>query len=279
MGTGPESATELEELEVQLLLEGVYQRYGFDFQEYDRPAITPLVRRFARRWKCKTISGLQEMILHQPAKMDALCLALSESSKSELPEPSYLAALRREIVPLLRTYPFVRIWQVGCSSPLSLYLLSIVIEEEGLAEKTRIYATEQNETLLSRAESGLFPATCLPIYADIYRASGGRKKFAEYCNIGRRQTLFKEQLKKNIVFAQHQLSSDSSFNVFNLILSRKELCRFSYPLLIRALQTFYDSLEIFGLLALGPADSLSFTPFETRFSLVLERENFYRKLR
>ena len=270
---------DLEELEMELLLEGVARYYGYDFRQYARSSIK---RRLWRRIYAEgvgSISALQERVLHDPAAMDRLLVDLSVNVTSLFRDPSFWLAFRTQVVPLLRTYPFVRIWNAGCSSGEETYSLAILLQEEGVYDRTRIYATDINEVVLDLARAGSFPANKMKEYAENYRAAGGTARLSDYYVIVDERARFRRSLRENVVFAQHNLVSDRSFNEFHVIICRNVLIYFAAPLQERVHSLFHESLTRFGVLALGHKESIRFTGQEDSYSELNGRERLYRKVR
>ena len=277
---GPTAASdELERIEIDLLLEGIFRRYGFDFREY---APASLKRRLWRRIHAEglaSVSALQERVLHDSACMERLLLDLSINVTAMYRDPTFYAAFRLHAVPLLRTYPFVRIWIAGCSTGEEVYSLAILLREQGLYERTRIYATDINETVLERARSGVFPLDKMQEYTQNYIAAGGTRSFSEYYVANYDGALFSRSLIENVVFAQHNLVSDGSFNEFHVIMCRNVMIYFDRPLQDRVHRLFYESLAAFGVLGLGHKESVRFSPHEDCYEELDAEERLYRKVR
>jgi chemotaxis protein methyltransferase CheR len=270
---------ELEQIELQLLLEGVYRHYGFDFREY---APASLKRRVWRRVHAEgesTISGLLERVLHDPASMERLLLDLSINVTAMFRDPSFYLAFREKVVPVLRTYPFTRIWVAGCSTGEEVYSLAIVLTEEGLYERTRIYATDINETVLELARAGVFPLEKMQEYTENYIRSGGKRSFSEYYLARYEGALFDRALRENVVWAPHNLVQDRAFNTFNAVLCRNVMIYFDRALQNRVHELFYESLDRFGILALGHKESIRFTGFEQAYEELDANERLFRKIR
>jgi chemotaxis protein methyltransferase CheR len=270
---------ELEDLETGLLLEAMYRRYGFDFREY---APASLKRRLWRRIRAEhldSISALQERILHDPQVMERLLLDLSVNVTAMFRDPPFYVSLRQRVVPLLRTYPFTRIWVAGCSTGEEVFSLAIVLAEEGLYDRARIYATDINEVVLEQAKVGVFPLDKMQEYTQNYIRAGGDRSFSEYYVAHYDGALFSRSLLDNVVFAQHNLVSDGAFNEFNVILCRNVMIYFDRTLQNRVHNLFYDSLEMFGVLGLGHKESLRFTPQEACYDELHAEERLYRKVR
>jgi chemotaxis protein methyltransferase CheR len=268
---------DLETIEIQLLLEGVRRHYGFDFSGH---AVASLRRRLWRRAQAErlsSLSALQEKLLHDPACMDRLLRDLSINVTAMFRDPGFYLALRRKVMPLLRTYPFIRIWSAGCSTGEETYSLAILLEEEGLYGRARIYATDINETILARARTGAFPLEKMREYNQNYLRAGGTGEFSRYYEADGTSARFRERLRENLVFAQHNLVSDRAFNEFNLILCRNVLIYFGRDLQSRVHLLFYESLPSFGVLGLGQKETIRFTPHEGCYSELDAHEKLYRK--
>jgi chemotaxis protein methyltransferase CheR len=268
----------LEDLEIDLLLEGLFRHYGYDFRQYARSSLRRRLWRRVYAENLDSLSGLQERVLHDPAAMDRLLLDLSVNVTSMFRDPTFHAAFRSQVVPLLRTYPFVRIWNAGCSSGEETYSLAILLLEEGLYDRTRIYATDINEAVLDLARAGSFPADKLPEYTQNYRDSGGQGDLAKYHVVVGDRVRFSRSLRENIVFAQHNLASDRSFNEFHVIICRNVLIYFAAPLQERVHALFHESLVRLGVLGLGHKETVRFTSWEDRYEELNGRERLYRKV-
>ena len=274
----PEGRLETEQLELQLLLEGVYRQYGFDFREYAPASLKRRVWRRVHAEGARSIAGLLERVLHDADVMERLLLDLSISVTSMFRDPSFYAALREQIVPVLRTYPFTRIWVAGCSTGEEVYSLSILLREEGIYDRTRIYATDINEAVLERAQKGVFPLEKMKEYTENYIRAGGQRSFSEYYLAKYGGALFDRKLTENVLWAPHNLVQDRSFNTFNLIMCRNVMIYFDRTLQTRVHQLFYDSLERLGILALGHKESIRFTGVENCYEELDAQEKLYRKV-
>jgi chemotaxis protein methyltransferase CheR len=270
---------ELEQLEIELLLEAVYRRYGFDFREYAQASLKRRLWRRAYAEGAGSISDLQAKLLHDPQSMERLLLDLSINVTSMFRDPTFYVAFREKVVPLLHTYPFTRIWCAGCSTGEEVYSLAIVLEEEGLYERTRIYATDINESVLATARAGIFPLDKMQQYTQNYIRGGGKHDFSRYYVAAYEAAQFSKELTENVVFAQHNLAMDRAFNQFNIIVCRNVMIYFDKPLQDRVHALFYESLEQFGVLALGHKETLAFTPLADRYEELDPAERIYRKTR
>ena len=270
---------ERETIETDLLLEAVYRRYGFDFRQYARASLRRRLHRRLALEGLQTLSGLQERLLHDPACMERLLLDLSINVTAMFRDPTFFCAFREKVVPQLRTYPFIRIWSAGCSTGEETYSLAILLMEEGLYDRTRIYATDINEAVLHQARQALFPLDKMQEYTENYLAGGGTRAFSEYYTAAYEGAQFDRSLGDNIVFARHNLATDRSFNEFQVIICRNVMIYFDTPLQNRVHELFHESLLRLGVLALGPKESIAFTPHVDDYEVLDLQEKLYRKVR
>jgi chemotaxis protein methyltransferase CheR len=277
--SSPEGRLETESLELQLLLEGVYRQYGFDFREYAPASLKRRVWRRVTAEKAGSITGLLDLVLHDADVMERLLLDLSINVTAMFRDPTFYSAFRAKVVPALRTYPFTRIWVAGCSTGEEVYSLAILLHEEGVYERTRIYATDINEAVLERAREGVFPLEKMREYTENYIRAGGTSSFSEYYLAKYEGALFDRALTDNVVWAPHNLVQDRSFNTFNAILCRNVMIYFDRVLQTRVHELFYESLERFGILALGHKESIRFTGVEDAYEELDAHEKLYRKMR
>ena len=271
--------SELERIEIELLLEGVYRQYGFDFRAY---AYASIRRRLWKRIEAEglaTVSALQDRVLHEPKMMERLLLDLSINVTAMFRDPTFYRAFREHVVPLLRTYPFIRLWHAGCATGEEVYSMAILLQEEGMYERCRIYATDINEVVLQKAKEGIFPVDRMQEYTENYIAAGGKKAFSDYYLAKYGGALFSPSLTKNVVFSLHNLVTDRSFSEFNVILCRNVLIYFDKALQGKVHRLFYESLATFGILAVGNRESLRFSPHEDRYEQINGPDKIYRKVR
>ncbi|HVE78228.1 MAG TPA: protein-glutamate O-methyltransferase CheR [Gemmatimonadaceae bacterium] len=270
---------ELEKIEVELLLEGIYRHYGFDFRSY---AYSSLRRRIWKRIQQEglaSVTALQERVLHDRTVMERLLLDLSVNVTAMFRDPHFYARFRRDVVPTLRTYPFLRVWHAGCSTGEEVYSMAILLEEEGLYDRARLYATDINEVVLQRAKAGIFPLDRMQEYTENYIKAGGKRSFSEYYTAKYDGALFDAELRRNVVFSQHNLVTDRSFSEFHVIFCRNVLIYFDKPLQQRVHGLFYESLVHFGVLGLGSKESLRFSDFEQCYEQLAAGEKLFRKIR
>lgn len=269
---------QVEALEIKLLLEALFQHYGFDFRDYAPSSLRRRIWKSIREENLQTISGLQEKILHDPECLDRFLLGLSVHVTSMFRDPSFYLFFRQKVIPLLKTYPFIRIWHAGCSTGEEVYSMAILLMEEGLYPRSRIYATDMNERVLKKAKAGIYSLSLMQDYTQNYLAAGGKKSFSEYYTAAYDHAILRNHLRDNIVFSLHNLASDSSFNEFNVILCRNVLIYFNQSLQERVHRLLYQSLGLFGILGLGKQESLKFTPHEKDYEALEPKEKIYRRV-
>ncbi len=268
----------LEDIEIQLLLEGVYQYYGYDFRNYALSSLKRRIQSFMHLEGLTNISALQERLLHNRPSLDRFLLSLTVNVTSMFRDPSFYLAFRQQVIPLLRTYPFIRIWHAGCSTGEEVYSMAILLQEEKLYHRCRIYATDTNERVLQNAKNGIFSLRLMQEYTQLYLKAGGQKSFSEYYTAAYDNAIFRASLRENVIFAQHNLATDSSFNEFNVILCRNVLIYFNQVLQKRVHTLFYNSLCTFGILGLGKQESIRFSPCESYYEEIAQGEKLYRRL-
>jgi chemotaxis protein methyltransferase CheR len=268
----------LEDIEIGLLLEGLYRAHGIDFREYSRSSIKRRIVELMRAEKLKTISAFQDRVLHDNSCLDRFLLGLSVHATAMFRDPSFYLTFRKQVVPLLRTYPTVQIWVAGCSTGEEVYSLAILLEEERLYPKCRIYATDISQSVLRKAREGIFPLAAMRDYTVNYHQAGGAHEFSDYYTAQYDNVIFSAGLKNNIVFSEHNLATDGSFNEFQVILCRNVMIYFNKDLQARVHNLLYDSLSMFGVFGLGNKESLKFTPRAAFYEHLNEKDKLYRKV-
>ena len=259
------------------MLEGIYRHYGFDFRNYARASLRRRLWNQVRAEKLTTIAALLDKVLHDVDCMERLLLMLSVNVTAMYRDPTFFRAFREQVVPLLRSHPFVRIWHAGCSTGEEVYSMAILLEEEGLYERCRLYATDMNEAVLRRAQAGIFPIEVMQEYTANYLRSGAREQFSRYYTARYDHAIFKQSLRRNIVFSHHNLVTDGSFNEFHVIICRNVMIYFDEKLQARVHELFYESLRRFGILALGRKEALTGTPHQHDYDELNIAEKLFRR--
>ena len=273
-----DSHESLEEIELQLLLEGVFRHYGFDFRNYAMSSLRRRVRNFMRDEDLGTISLLQDRLLHDRAWMDRFLYGLSVNVSAMFRDPPFYRTFRKEVIPLLKTYPFIRIWLAGVSMGEEVYSLAILLREEGLYDRCRIYATDINDAVLKKAKEGIYQLDLMQTYTNNYIRAGGTRSFSDYYTAAYDRVILKSSLRDNVVFAQHNLASDASFNEFHVILCRNVMIYFNSQLQSQVHHLLHDSLVMFGILGLGSKETMKFSPYEYAYQQIDDTSRLYRRI-
>ncbi len=269
--------TEITDEQVFELLQGVYQKTGFDYRDY---AISSIKRRIQDAMDIDRIKSLDEMshhIFQSDIAMKKFILTLSVPTTSLFRDPEVYECIRTKILPNLANTS-IRIWSAGCSSGEEPYSLSIMTKEEGLAKHTRIYATDLNDAAIENSKKGVFRLSAMQEYTSNYHLAGGTYDFSDYYTSGYGWAKFHENVKENLVFSQHNLVTDSSFNEFNLILCRNVMIYFNRQLQDKVHGLLFQSLAPGGYLVLGSKESIRFTPFENAYKTVSPILKIYQKM-
>lgn len=276
-----ESVTDLsnEQLEIQLLLEAIYRKYGYDFREY---SLAHTKRRLEYRRAIEGMSNYSQMqhkVINDARFFDQMLLDLSINVTEMFRDPWFYKKVRELIIPHLQTYPFVKIWHAGCSAGQEVYSMGIMLEEEGMKDRAQIYATDFNEAILEKAKKGIYPMDLVRQYTTNYQAAGGNASFSDYYIADYDSVIMKLALRDKMLFTPHNLATDGVFGEMNVIFCRNVLIYFNRELQNRVFKLFYDSLVPGGFLCLGSKESLRFSDIADKFDLVSEKEKIYRKKR
>lgn len=273
-----ESNSRAEKIEITLLLEGIFQRYGHDFRDYSYPSINRRIKYRMELEGLTSISYLQQRVLYEPEMMRKLLKDFSINVTEMFRDPEFYSSFRKRVVPLLHSYPFIRIWHAGCSTGEEAYSMAILLYEEGLYKKSKIYATDMNMDVLEKAEKGIFSFEKMKQYTSNYQKAGGLHAFSEYYTADQYGVKFKPFLSENIVFARHNLATDSSFNEFNVIICRNVLIYFDKQLQNQVHGLFQESLSRFGILGLGSKESIRFSPYMPCYEEIDAENKLYKKI-
>jgi chemotaxis protein methyltransferase CheR len=265
----------IEPYQLHSLMQSINSVYGYDFTNY---AEASLLRRSIRYMQIHGISTAEELtkiLLTNEDMFENYIQTLSITVTEMFRDPSFFRHLREKIIPRLNTYPFIKVWVAGCATGEEAYSLAIVLKEEGLLDRTIIYATDINQRSLNTAREGIFPMELINAYTTNYVAAGGKSIFSDYYTAKLDCGLVRKELKNNIVFAAHNLATDQSFNEFQLILCRNVLIYFNDRLQNKVIDLFYDSLCPFGFLGLGSKESLLFSDTKNNFAKLDPSEKLF----
>ncbi len=272
-------AEQIEDIEMALLIEGLYRACGVDFRQYAPQTLKRRLRACLRQERVTSLSGLQERVLRDPACKERVITALTVKVTAMFRDPRFYRAFRHLVVPMLRTYPFLRLWHAGCSTGEEAYAMAILLEEEGLYARCRIYATDMDDEALRQAARGEFALASMRDNTRNYLAAESHGCFSDYYVVKGDRAVLDPELRRNIIFGRHDLVSEPSFNEFHVILCRNVLIYFRKALQDRVHELLYESLGRLGYLGLGRSETIEFTPHAASYRSVAEGERIYRKMR
>jgi chemotaxis protein methyltransferase CheR len=272
------AAAQIDAADIQALLGYVLERTGLDFRQYAAASVRRRVNVAMHEVGAATIPELLAQVRGDDTALQRLTQKLTLPVTAMFRDPNFFAAFREQVVPLLRTHPYLRLWVAGCSSGQEVYSLAILLHEEGLYERARIYATDVRAVAIEQARNAIFPLSAMQDYTRNYQQAGGRASFSDYYTADGEAAIMRTFLKDNIVFGMHNLVTDGSFNEFQTIFCRNVMIYFNADLQARSHRLLYDSLAMFGYLGLGRGETVRFSPFEDRYEVVLGRERLYRKI-
>ncbi|MED3981487.1 protein-glutamate O-methyltransferase CheR [Priestia megaterium] len=265
------------DLEIDLLLTAIYRLTGFDFRQYAKSSICRRVYNRMKIERIPTVSRLLEKAIHEEQFMNQLLNDFSINVTEMFRDPSFFKAFRTKVIPVLKDYPEIRIWHAGCATGEEVFSMAILLEEEGLMDKTVIYATDMNEDVLEKAKQGAFSLRKMKSYTKNYIQAGGKNAFSEYYQTDHHYAYFHPSLLKNIIFAQHNLVTDQSFNEFHVIICRNVLIYFTAQLQNQVYNLFSESLCTKGFLGLGDKETLRFSEGSASYIEFAGNERIYQK--
>lgn len=266
-----------ENIEIRLLLEGVFLKYGYDFRDYGKAHAKRRILHRLGLSDLKTISDLQAKVLHDKSFFQLLLHDLSINTTEMFRDPDFFKEIREQVVPILKTYPYFKAWHAGCSTGEEVYSMAIILSEEDLYNRAQLYATDFNHTALQKAKEAIYPAGNMKEYTRNYIKAGGKSSFADYYNARYDSAIINKHLKKNIVFSDHNLVTDSVFGEMHMVMCRNTLIYFNKSLQDRAIKLFYDSLIPGGFLCLGSKESLTFSAHRDLFEPFNQKLKIFRK--
>ncbi|MGE4239498.1 CheR family methyltransferase [Ramlibacter sp.] len=261
-----------------MLVEAVFLRWGHDFRDYSQASLKRRVLHAQKQMGVASVSALQERMLHDATAFSELLEHLTVPVSEMFRDPHYFRALRTQVVPVLRTYPSLKIWVAGCGAGEEPYSMAILLEEEGLLDRTMLYATDINPAALDKARAGIFSAEQVRLFTSNYQQAGGTRSFSDYYTADYGAVVLDQRLRRNITFADHSLATDSVFAETQFVSCRNVLIYFNRTLQDRALGLFHDSLAHRGFLGLGTKETMEFSAWKPRFEQVARAERIYRKV-
>lgn len=271
-------SSELENLEIDLLLEAVEKNYGYDFKNYATASRKRRVQKAAHELGVEKISEIIPLILYDKQKFSLFLKSLSIPVTEMFRDPKLFKVLCDKVFPMLKTFPFYKIWHAGCATGMEVFTLAILLKECGMYDRASIYATDFNNMAIEKAKEGIYPLKEMKTYSKQYRLAGGQLTLSDYFHVNYQSVKFDLSLLENVTFANHNLVSDSTFSEVNLILCRNVLIYFNRELQNRVIQLFYDSLPVNGFLFLGSKETLEFSPLKNHFEVVDADAKIWRKV-
>ena len=266
------------EVELNVLLDAIYQRYHYDFRSYAESSVRRRIGAACAHFGCESISGLQALVLHRPAAFTELLGFLTVQVSDMFRDPPYWRALREMVVPYLRTVPSLKVWVAGCSTGEEAYSLAILLAEEGLLERSLVYATDINPEALRVAEGGVYALSRFAFFSQSYQAAGGSGSLSNWYTASSHSAVLDRRLKRAILFSDHSLATDSVFAEVQLVSCRNVLIYFDRALQNRAVALMHASLCHKGFLGLGTRETLRFTEYANAFTELARAERIYQRL-
>jgi chemotaxis protein methyltransferase CheR len=272
------NAEDLEELEIDLVLQALDQRYGYDFRHYARASLRRRLQYFVERNRLHSIAELIPPLLHQKDFLDRLVNGISVAVTEPFREPASLAAVREHVFPWLQSHSYSKIWHAGCASGEEVYSLAILLDEAGMLDRVQIYGTDINTDALARARAAIYPLEAVRRAEDNYRRAGGSRRLADYYVAQYGRAKLSDRLQRNMVFSQHNLATDSAFGEMQFVLCRNVLIYFNRELQARVLKLFATSLSRRGFLALGSKETLDSLDVARRFQTIDNQARLFRAI-
>jgi chemotaxis protein methyltransferase CheR len=273
------ATTSLEDREFSNILEELHRHTGRDLRGYARSSLRRRITAFMQSEGITSVTALANRLQHDADCLQRLILAIYVHVTALFRDPETYLAIRTKVVPLLRTYPFIRVWVAGCASGEEAYSLAILLQEEGLYDRTRIYATDVDGRVLGKAATAVFPLSAMQSYTRNYLRAGGNLAFSDYYTANYDRAALRADLKRHILFAVHDLVSDGCINEFHLVMCRNVMIYFQLPLQQRVHRLLHESLATFGVLALGDKESLHFSGMDDRYEALDKAHKLFKKVR
>lgn len=271
-------STTIEDIELRLLLEAIFHKYGYDFRNYSMASLKRRLKLACEKFGCQSFSQLQDHLLHDMSNASAILASMTVQVSEMFRDPSYFKTFRHQIVPILRTYPSIKIWIAGCSAGEEFYSFAIILKEEGLLDKTIFYCTDINNDALDKAKKGIYNLDHIKKFSINYKNAGGLSTLSDYYIASYDAAVFDKSLRKNVVFSDHSLVTDQSFGEMNYISCRNVLIYFNSTLQNRVVGLFKESLVRGGFLGLGAKESLLFSDHNASFEETAAKVRIFQKL-
>jgi chemotaxis protein methyltransferase CheR len=268
---------DVEEIEIDLFLEAIFQRYGYDFRHYARASVKRRMQRLLEKTGCAKVSEMIPQLLYDEVFSQTAIQGFSIAVTEMFRDPDFYRAFRQTVVPYLKTYPYIRVWHAGCAMGEEVYSLAIVLQEESLYERSTIFATDFNDTVLAKAKEGIYTLKDMRQYSLNYLSAGGTRSFADYYHAKYELAIMEPSLKSRVTFASHNLATDGVFSELHVIFCRNVLIYFDKELQNRVLGLFANSLAPGGFLCLGSKETLQYSDMADQFKLIDDRAKIFQK--
>jgi chemotaxis protein methyltransferase CheR len=275
----PNEKSEITEEELEEVLAVINSSYGYDFSDYSRASMHRRVRRFMHDAGLNTSFDLKFHLINDKKVFDFFLQSITVNVTEMFRDPEFYKALKQKVIPVLESYPIIKIWHAGCSSGEEVFSMAILLHEAGLINRTRIYATDINPANIEKSKKGILPLDVMKDYVANYIKAGGENDFASYYTAMYDNAIIRKDLRQNIIFSQHNLVTDQVFNEFQLVCCRNVMIYFNRELQNKVIHLFHDSLSTFGFLALGIKESLLFTDIKNKFETVSSNEKIFRRIK
>lgn len=269
--------TRRDDLSIQLLLEAVYAQYGYDFRNYSRAHIKRRVVKFREEQGCEHYGILQHRVLHEEDFFYDLLEAITVNTTEMFRDPEFYQVFREQVVPILATYAGIKVWHAGCSTGEEVYSMAILLKEEGLYDRSMLYATDVSEEAMKQAREGIYPAERLQEYTRNYQKANGAATFSDYYTSRYKMAVFNKDLRKNVIFAAHNLVTDTAFSEMHVVICRNVMIYFNQTLQQKVFKLFEQGLCRKGYLCLGSKETLEGSSVAELFETVQKGERIYRK--
>jgi chemotaxis protein methyltransferase CheR len=270
--------SEVHDIELSLLLEGIYQRYGYDFRDYARASVTRRMAQFMQDNSNPSLLDITGRLLRDPDYFYRVIPYFSVSVTALFRDPHFYAALREKVIPMLRTWPNFKIWHAGCATGEEVYSMAILLQEQGILPRAQIYATDISQAALDTAKAGIYSLDTMRKGSANYHQAHGSNTLSEHYHVRYNAAAMNAQLRRRITFAQHNLVTDKVFGEMQMVICRNVLIYFNENLQNRVLELLWESLDYGGVLCLGDKETLAFSPIVERFQVIDKNNHIYKKV-
>ncbi|MCK4956692.1 MAG: protein-glutamate O-methyltransferase CheR [Candidatus Cloacimonetes bacterium] len=269
----------IEKIEIELLLRAIHEKYGYDFTNYARASLNRRIRQVRKEINVESISDLIPLVLHDEQIIDKILKLFSITVTEMFRDSEVFLSIRKNVIPYMKTFPFIKIWHAGCATGEEVYSSAIILNEENIYDRCTIYATDFNKVALDVAKNGIYELNDFREYTNNYQKAGGLNSFSDYYHAKYNSAIMDNGLKENIVFAHHNLTSDSVFSETHLVICRNVMIYFNQELQNRVLELFTESLLINGFLIIGNKESLDFSSVKNNYKVIDKKNRIYQKIR